>query len=192
MCKYNGWVRLILYQGMYNVIICFLEFELIFVLRCYGFDFVVYNFFVGGFFLGKIKIKDFVFVEGRFSDSIIMMGKMYCNRYFKDFIFQVFKIVEEVVEKVGIMFIEVVLRWVVYYLVLNIKVGNDGVIIGVSSYEQLNGNLMDLEKGLLLEEVVKVFDEVWKVNKVDMVNYWYGEVKYGYDMREVFFGVGVK
>lgn len=55
-------------QGMYNVIICNIEVEFFIVCCCYGFDIVVYNFFVGGFFFGKIKMIDMVFESGCFSD----------------------------------------------------------------------------------------------------------------------------
>ncbi|KAK4200932.1 putative aflatoxin B1 aldehyde reductase member [Triangularia verruculosa] len=191
-CKYNGWVRPTLYQGMYNAITRSLEPELIPALRRYGLDLVVYNPLAGGLFSGKIKTKDFVPAEGRFSDSTTTMGKMYRNRYFKDSTFQALKIVEEATEKAGITLIEAALRWVVHHSALKVKDGNDGVIIGVSSYEQLDSNLTDLEKGPLPEEVVKAFDEAWRVHKVDTVNYWHGEVKYAYDTREALFGAGAK
>jgi aflatoxin B1 aldehyde reductase len=44
---------------------------------------------------------------------------------------------------------------------LKIKDGNDGIIIGVSSFKQLEGNLTDLEKGPLPDDVVQILDEAW-------------------------------
>lgn len=51
--------------------------------------------------------------------------------------------------------------------------GNDGVIIGVSSLKQLEGNLRDLEKGPLLEDVVQALDHAWLINKGTAPRYWH-------------------
>lgn len=73
--------------------------------------------------------------------------------------------------------LETALRWCVWHSKLNVggvdyskigqpeRKGNDGIIIGVSSIKQLEGNLKDLEKGPLPEEVVKVLDEAWLISK---------------------------
>ena len=47
-------------------------------------------------------------------------------------------------------------------ITLNIKDGNDGVIIGVSSVEQLDQNLKDCEKGPLPQEVLDALDQAWR------------------------------
>ena len=60
----------------------------------------------------------------------------------------------------------------------------DGVVIGVSSYEQLESNLKDLEKGPLPEEVIKALDEAWLITKPTTPNYWHLDLKYTYDTRE--------
>ena len=65
--------------------------------------------------------------------------------------------------------------------------GRDGVIIGVSSYGQLESNLKDLEKGPLPEEVVKALDEAWLITKPTTPNYWHLDLKYTYDTREALF-----
>lgn len=52
-----------------------------------------------------------------------------------------------------------------HHSVLRIKGGNDGIIIGVSSLDQLNSNLTDLEKGPLPQEVVEKLDEAWDIVK---------------------------
>lgn len=52
-----------------------------------------------------------------------------------------------------------------HHSVLRIKGGNDGIIIGVSSLDQLNSNLTDLEKGPLPQEVVEKLDEAWDIIK---------------------------
>jgi aflatoxin B1 aldehyde reductase len=50
--------------------------------------------------------------------------------------------------------------------------GRDGVIIGVSSLKQLEGNLTDLEKGPLPEDVVQTLDEAWNITKASGPTYW--------------------
>ncbi|KAK1756763.1 NADP-dependent oxidoreductase domain-containing protein [Echria macrotheca] len=190
-CKYNNWVRPTVYQGMYNAITRGIEPELIPACRRYGLDIVVYNPVAGGLFSGKIKTKDFVPAEGRFSDKA-HSGRMYRDRYYRDSTFRALQIVEQAVDKAGLTMIETALRWVVHHSQLKVKDGNDGIIIGVSSLQQLEGNLRDLEKGPLPDEVVQALDEAWQVAKPDAVHYWHKELKYDYDTREALFGPGAK
>lgn len=65
--------------------------------------------------------------------------------------------------------------------------GRDGVIIGVSSFEQLEGNLRDLEKGPLPDEVVEVLDQAWLLTKATAPEYWHKDLEYTYDTQEVLF-----
>jgi aflatoxin B1 aldehyde reductase len=65
-CKYNGWVRPTIWQGMYNAITRSIEAELIPTCKRYGIDVVVYNPIAGGIFSGKYKTKD-IPAEGRYS-----------------------------------------------------------------------------------------------------------------------------
>ncbi|KAK1830832.1 NADP-dependent oxidoreductase domain-containing protein [Podospora conica] len=190
-CKYNGWVRPTVYQGMYNAITRGIEPELLPALRRYGLDVVVYNPLAGGLFSGKIRSKDMVPAEGRFSDTA-KSGRMYRDRYYRDSTFRALATVEKAVEGAGLSMVETALRWVVHHSGLKVKGGNDGVIIGVSSVQQLEENLDHLEKGPLPEEVVKALDEAWLISKPDAVNYWHKELKYGYDTREALFGEGAK
>lgn len=65
--------------------------------------------------------------------------------------------------------------------------GRDGVIIGVSSYSQLESNLKDLEKGPLPDEVVAALDEAWMITKPTTANYWHLDLKYTYDTQKALF-----
>ncbi|KAK7733009.1 hypothetical protein SLS53_008338 [Cytospora paraplurivora] len=189
--KYNNWVRPTIYQGMYNAITRSIEPELIPALRRYGLDLVVYNPLAGGLFSGKIKSKDFTPAEGRFSDKAVS-GKAYRGRYYRDSTFQALQVIEGAAEKHGLSLVETALRWVVHHSELKVKDGNDGVIIGVSSADQLGNNLDALEKGPLPEDVVKSLDEAWRISKVDTVHYWHGEIEYHYDPKQVLFAPGAK
>ncbi|KAK3936462.1 NADP-dependent oxidoreductase domain-containing protein [Diplogelasinospora grovesii] len=190
-CKYNGWVRPSVFQAMYSCITRSIETELVHACRRYGLDIVVYNPIAGGLFSGKIKSTDMVPAEGRFSDTA-KSGKVYRSRYFRDSTFRALQLIEGAVEKHSLTMIETALRWVVHHSALKIKDGNDGVIIGISNIEQLDKNLTDLEKGPLPEEVVKALDEAWGIAKVDTVNYWHLDLKYGYDTRQALFGEGAR
>lgn len=182
-CKYNNWVRPTIYQGMYNAITRSLEKELIPACKRYGLDIVVYNPIAGGLFSGKYKTKD-IPKEGRYSDAVGRMGEMYRKRYFKDSTFEALQIIEPVVAKHGLTMVETALRWVVNHSALNVKDGNDGVIIGVSSLEQLDQNLKDCEKGPLPQEVLQALDKAWKVCQPDTPNYWHLDLRYTYDTRK--------
>jgi len=186
-CKYNNWVRPTIYQGMYNAITRNIEQELIPACKRYGLDVVIYNPIAGGLFSGKYKTKD-IPEEGRFSETS-KSGQNYRQRYFRDGMFDALAIIEPVVEKHGLRMPEVALRWVVNHSALNIKDGNDGVIVGVSSVDQLDQNLKDLESGPLPEEVVEALDKAWSVSKGDQPNYWHLALKYTYDTRKALFGV---
>jgi aflatoxin B1 aldehyde reductase len=190
-CKFNGWVRPTVYQAMYNCITRSIEAELVPACRRYGLDIVVYNPIAGGLFSGKIKTKDMVPADGRFSDTA-NSGKMYRNRYFKDSTFKAMQLIEGAVEKHGLTMIETALRWTVHHSALKVTDGNDGIIIGVSSCSQLDDNLTNLEKGPLPEDLVKTLDEAWLITKVDTVNYWHMDLKYTYNTREALFGAGAE
>jgi len=126
---------------------------------------------------------------------------MYRKRYFRNSTFEAIAHIEPVVKKHGLTMLETALRWVVWHGKLNVggvdyskvgepdRKGNDGVIIGVSSVKQLEGNLKgkschvsadfstqltataDLEKGPLPEEVVKTLDEAWLLAKAGTFTY---------------------
>ncbi|KAK3063996.1 hypothetical protein LTS18_011066, partial [Coniosporium uncinatum] len=186
ICNERGWVRPSIYQGMYNCITRSIEAELIPACKRYGIDVVIYNPIAGGIFSGKYKIDDLP-TEGRFSDAG-GLGKNYRGRYFKDATFDALRMIEPVAKKHDLTLLEVALRWCVHHSKLDIKGGNDGIIIGVSSMQQLEGNLRDLEKGPLPEEVLKVLDEAWLVCKATTPNYWHMDLKYTYDTRKALFG----
>lgn len=165
-----------------------LEQETIIACHRYGLDVVVYNPLAGGLFSGKIKSGE-VPKEGRFSEQWGGGGAMYRKRYFKDATFDALKLVEEAAKKHNLTLLEIALRWVVHHSALKLanKGGNDGVIIGVSSFEQLEGNIRDLEKGPLPEDVVKTLDEAWLIAKPTTPNYWHLDLEYKYDTQAALF-----
>jgi aflatoxin B1 aldehyde reductase len=100
---------------------------------------------------------------------------MYRDRYFQDATFLALQHIEPVVEKHNLTLIETALRWCIHHSILKFAKdgGNDGVIIGVSSLKQLEGNLADFDKGPLPDEVVNVLDEAWEnFIKTKGPSYW--------------------
>lgn len=187
LCRQHGWVRPSIYQAMYNAITRSIEAELIPACRRYGLDVVIYNPVAGGLLTGKIKTKDTP-AEGRFSDSTTSLGAMYRKRYFKDDTFNALALLEPVAEKQGLTLLEIAYRWLVHHSALNIKDGNDGIIMGVSNLAQMEANLKEVEKGPLPEEVLKALDEAWLLTKASTTNYWHLDLKYTYDTRKALFG----
>jgi len=164
-----------------------LEQELIPACHRYGIDVVVYNPLAGGLFSGKIKSAE-VPTEGRFSDVNARQGAMYRDRYFKDATFDALRMIEPVAQKHNLTMLEIALRWCTHHSALKMQNGGrDGVIIGVSGFEQLESNLKDLEKGPLPDEVVKTLDKVWLVTKPTTPNYWHLDLEYKYDTQKALF-----
>ena len=97
---------------------------------------------------------------------------MYRDRYFKDATFEALKMIEPVVQKHNLTLLETAIRWCVHHSKLKMNDGNDGIIIGVSSLKQLQGNLTDSEKGPLPEDVLKALDEAWMMCKATTPLYW--------------------
>jgi len=187
-CKYNNWVRPSVYQGMYNPITRSIETEVIPACRRYGLEVVTYNPLAAGIFSGKYKSTE-VPAEGRFSNVTTVQGANYRKRYFRDSTFDALALVEPVVQKHGLTLVETALRWLVHHSALNVLDGTDGIIIGVSSPEQLDQNLKACEDGPLPEEVVIALDEAWMVAKVEQPNYWHLDLKYTYDTKSALFKV---
>lgn len=163
-----------------------IETELIPACRRYGLDIVIYNPIAGGLFSGKYKTHD-VPAEGRYSDTS-STGNLYRKRYFKDANFEALSVIEPVVQKHGLTLVETALRWVRHHSALRMdNGGRDGIIIGVSSFGQLETNLHLLQKGPLPEEVVQALDKAWLIAKPYSPNYWHLDLKYTYDTQAALF-----
>lgn len=163
-----------------------LEQELIPCCRRYGIDVVIYNPLAGGLFSGKIKSAE-IPKEGRYSETATS-GELYRKRYFRDATFDALRLIEQTAQKHDLTLLEIALRWCVHHSALKMKNGGrDGVIIGVSSLNQLESNLKDLEKGPLPDEVVKTLDDAWLITKATTPNYWQLDLEYTYDTQEALF-----
>lgn len=168
----RGFVKPTIYQAMYNAITRTIEDELIPCCRKYGIDIVIYNPLAGGVLSGKYKNNE-VPVQGRFAQTDPRIGEMYRDRYFKNANFEALSLIEPVAADHGLSLLEIAFRWCVHHSKLNIMGdGNDGIIIGVSSLDQLKSNLANVEKGPLPDAVVEVLDQAWSITKATSPLYW--------------------
>lgn len=164
-----------------------IEPELIPCCRRYGIEIVIYNPLAGGLFSGKLTTAE-IPPEGRYSGAESQLGTLYRKRYFKDATFEALRLIEPLTTKHNLTLVEIALRWCTHHSKLRMQNGGrDGVIIGVSSLEQLQSNLRDLEKGPLLDEVVQVLDRAWGITKATTADYWHKELEYTYDTHEALF-----
>ena len=171
----RDWVKPSVYQAMYNCLTRSIEEELIPCCRKYGIDIMVYNVLAGGVLSGRYKSKEVPDDGGRYSDSDPVVGAAYRARYFKDTNFEALTLIRPVIEQHGLSLIEVAYRWCLYHSKLRVggvaNEGNDGIVIGVSSLEQMEANLMALDGGRLPEDVVRALDLGWEITKADCASY---------------------
>ncbi|KAG8859561.1 hypothetical protein FRB96_004445 [Tulasnella sp. 330] len=191
ICKYNNFVRPTLYQGAYNVINRTPEYDLVPTLRRHGLDWVIYNPLAGGMLTGKYLSKDDE-KSGRFAGEGV--AEIYAKRYWKDQTFAALNVINDAAKTHELSMIEVALRWAQHHSALNMRTkgGNDGIVIGASSLDQLQQNLEYFTKGPLPEDVVQACDKAWQEMAGSRPLYYHGEFKYEYDTVKALYGEGAK
>jgi len=160
ICKANGYIQPIAYQGIYNAIHRSVEPELLPCLRKFGISFYEFNPLAGGFFAGRYASLNDAPEEGSRFDPNKRQGQNYRNRYWKEPYFKAISSIKAVSDKYDLTLTEVALRWISHHSLLRREYG-DAVLIGASSLSHIKQNLVDLEKGPLPEEVIKALDEAW-------------------------------
>lgn len=203
LCEKNGWIKPTAYQGIYNLIHRNVEPELFPCLRKLGLAFYLFNPLVGGFFTGRYErdatvekgsrfdpdraqgkncelLFDFSFLVNLKELSVLKsclflspnLNLTDRSRYWKEEYFSALDLVQPVADKYNLTLAEIALRWVSNHSLMSREHG-DNVLIGASSAAHLEQNLIDLEKGPLPEEVVKVIDEAWQLTKGVASKYWH-------------------
>jgi aryl-alcohol dehydrogenase-like predicted oxidoreductase len=150
LARERGWVAPIATQPMYNLIARRLEDELAPMTRHFGLSNLVYNPIAGGLLTGK-------HAKGSDPDPSTRFGmrRMYRDRYWNDSQFDAIEQLAGVAEQAGIGLIELAFRW----LLMRDEV--TGVILGVSSLEQLKDNLRAASGPVLDEATLLACDQVW-------------------------------
>lgn len=177
LCRERGWVRPTVWQGMYNAITRRIDPELITACRKYGLEVVVYNPIAGGLLSNRTFSPDALPESGRFADH--RQGAMYRKRYFRDAYFNAVKVVQQASTELDIPVVDMAFRWLVHHSKIDVTKG-DGIILGCSSKQQLEGNLKALEGGPLPDKAIEALDEAWRIVSPDSPDYWHGEISAQY------------
>lgn len=168
LCEQHGLAKPTVYQGLYNPLNRMVESELIPVLRANGCSFVAYNPLAAGLLTGKHKKADDGTVpQGRFKDN-----PNYLPRFYTDSNFDAVETIRKACDAEGITMVEATYRWLLRHSVLN---GDDGLLLGASSLEQLDENLSGCnaaEKGPLPDSVLSAFEAAWKLTDGAPFPYW--------------------
>ncbi|EJD00802.1 Aldo/keto reductase [Fomitiporia mediterranea MF3/22] len=172
LCRERGYIQPTAYQGLYNAIHRGVEPELFPCMRKFGISFYEFNPLGGGFFTGRYtKPEDEVEPGARF-DPNKGQGQNYRKRYWNEPHFKALEIIKNASDKAGLTIAEVALRWVSHHSLMKREHG-DAILIGASSLEHIEQNLIYLEKGPLPDEVVKALDEAWMLVKPYASNYFH-------------------
>ncbi|XP_071059366.1 aflatoxin B1 aldehyde reductase member 2-like [Pseudochaenichthys georgianus] len=175
ICRHNNWIVPTVYQGMYNATTRQVETELLPCLRYFGMRFYAYNPLAGGLLTGKYHYQDKEGSqpEGRFFGN--KWAAAYRDRYWKPSQFDAIKVVIEALETVygseKPTMTSAAMRWMYHHSQLKGDLG-DGVIIGMSSMDQLQQNLAAAEEGPLDERVVNAFNDAWNLIAHECPNYF--------------------
>ncbi|XP_076843241.1 aflatoxin B1 aldehyde reductase member 3 [Brachyhypopomus gauderio] len=175
ICKYNNWVLPTVYQGMYNATTRQVETELLPCLRYFGIRFYAYNPLAGGLLTGKYHYedKDGIHPPGRFFGN--NWASAYRDRYWKSSNFQaidgVLKALDAAYGSEKPNLTSAAIRWMYHHSQLKGELG-DGVIIGMSTMEQLQENLAAAKEGPLKQEVVDAFKNGWDLVAHECPNYF--------------------
>ncbi|XP_071350601.1 aflatoxin B1 aldehyde reductase member 3 [Trachinotus anak] len=175
ICRHNNWIAPTVYQGMYNATTRQVETELLPCLRNYGMRFYAYNPLAGGLLTGKYHYEDKEGSQpaGRFFGN--SWAAAYRDRYWKESHFHAIEVVLKALEMVygseKPTLTSAAMRWMYHHSQLKGDLG-DGVLIGMSSMEQLQQNLTAAEEGPLDERVVTAFSEAWNLVAHECPNYF--------------------
>lgn len=162
ICGRNGWIKPVVYQGIYNTLHRAIEPELMPCLRRYGIALYAFQPLAGGFLTSRYRrnMGEDDYEPGSRFDPQRWQGQLHHGRYMNDFYFDALDIIRPVIAKLGLTEAECALRWLLHHSMMKREDG-DKIIIGASSAKQLETNLVDLEKGPLPEDVLEALEAAW-------------------------------
>ena len=169
ICKKEGWLSPVCYQGMYNAITRDVEKELFPCLKDYGLAFYDYNPLAGGLLTGKYLRSTELPTNGRFS-----YHKGSPERYWKDSNMQGVSLVADACHKENIAVASAALRWLIHHSPLNEwQAGMEhAVVLGASTLEQLQENLSACAEGPLPTIITDQFEQAWKKAEPFCIKYF--------------------
>lgn len=172
ICAKHKWIRPTVFQGIYNALQRSIEAELVPCLRHYGIALYAFQPLAGGFLTGRYTRDQDDFEPGSRFDPQIAQGALHRGRYWNDAYFDAMDVLRAAAAKHGLTDAEVALRWLEHHSVME-KELHDAIIVGASSTKHLEGNLVDLEKGPLPQDVVEALEAAWLKVKAVAPKYWH-------------------
>lgn len=166
VCKNNGWPVPTVYQGVYNALSRKVEEELFYALSKLGIRFYAYNPLAGGILAGKYKDFNEIPSPGRFTQR-----PNYKDRYWKKSFFDALEILLAVCSEENVKLVEAAFRWLTFHSQLDEGEG-DGILLGASSLDQLEQNLIAVGNGPLPESILSAFDDAWEETKAESPAYF--------------------
>jgi aflatoxin B1 aldehyde reductase len=152
--KHNR-VKPTVYQGEYNILTRGLEKKILPLLRANGVSYYAHCPLAAGFLTGK-------FTNDRHAGTRFAtdhpLHKVFHDRYDVPALHEAVKTLERVGESRGISVRDASLRWIFYHSALR---GDDGVITGCTTLEQIRENAESVARGSLPDDMVKVAEEIW-------------------------------
>lgn len=106
-----------------------------------------------------------------------MKDALYRQRYLND---SVLDVIEPAADKRNLSLPEIAFRRLVYHSQVRHGGGN-GILLSVSSFTQLQGNLDMDQAGQLPGDVVVALNQAWMGVKGISANDWYSDLEYTYD-----------
>ncbi|MCB1757061.1 MAG: aldo/keto reductase [Gammaproteobacteria bacterium] len=167
LCRHNGWMEPIVYQGMYNALTRDVERELLPCLKNYGIKFYAYNPLAGGLLSGKYRSVNEKPQAGRFATF-----DEYPARYWKADYFSVIDTIAEACRSENIAPAAAAIRWLIHHSKLADDPTGHGVILGASSLAHLRQNLTACEEGPLPAAIVEALDAGWEEVRPSCIKYF--------------------
>ena len=171
LCKEHGWITPTIYQGLYNPLNRRVEQTLLPVLRENKIEFVAYNALAAGLLTGKHQAHPATgdVLPGRFKNN-----ENYLPRFYTDANFLAIDTIKAALPP-GMDLITATYIWLRRHSSLG---SGDGILLGASSLEQLDGNLNACEAAEncdpLPQELLVAFDRAWEISQEGAFPYWRG------------------
>jgi len=157
VCVKEGYVKPSYYQGQYNAVCRNHEKSLLPLLRKHDMHYVAYSPLAGGFLSG-------IFTQGtnvsgtRFEEGN-QAGAFYKRMYDKEPMHCAIRQLQKGCEGHALKLTDAALRWLYHHSVL---ATGDGVILGASKEDQVRQNVDAMSKGPLPDDLLELFEQMWK------------------------------
>ena len=149
LAEQNGWQPVRIVKPMYNLLSRGIEQELLPMCKQFSLATAVYNPLAGGLLTGKHRIE--ATLPGTRFDG----NEVYRNRYWHAATFAAIGGLAAVANEAGTSLVGLSLRWLLQQSPI------DTVILGASRLEQLEENLVAVERGSLPAEAIETCDRIW-------------------------------